>query len=44
MLNHHPTPEQEYWFDTVTDEKTVAKDLTGFLRQAGVKFSPGGMM
>ncbi len=38
------TPEQEYWFDTVTDEKTVAKDLTGFLRQAGVKFSPGGMM
>ena len=37
------TEKQDFVFECVTNKETVAKDLTGFLRRSGVRFSPGGM-
>jgi hypothetical protein len=37
------TDQQDFAFQCVTSREIVAKDLTGFLRLSGVRFSPGGM-
>jgi len=37
------TPQQQFVFSCVTSKEIVSKDLTGFFREAGVRFSPGGM-
>jgi hypothetical protein len=37
------TEKQDFAFHCVTSREIVAKDLTGFLRGSGVRFSLGGM-